>query len=210
MRIGVYFCTCGTNISDKVDPEVVQARAMTVPNVAYFKKCEYLCSEEGKSFLQNDLETEKPDRVVVTACSPREYESTFRDCLAAAGINPYLMQMVNLREQVAWVTADGKAATEKAISYIRAAAARVSHQAPLEEKEIEINPSVLVIGAGPAGLKAANALAAAGRKVVLVEKTPVLGECRSAMRIFSRTSSALPACWSRFWRRWSRTKRLKS
>jgi heterodisulfide reductase subunit A len=175
MRIGVYFCTCGTNISDKVDPAVAETEALKIPGVAYFKTCEYLCSEEGKSFLEQDAAAEKPDRVVVAACSPREYEKTFRDCISAAGVNPYLMQMVNLREQVAWVTAESQAATEKATNYIRAAAARVRLQAPLEEKEIEISSDVLVIGGGPAGLKAASALAEAGRKVTLVEKTPILG-----------------------------------
>lgn len=175
MRTGVYFCTCGTNISDKIAPDKIKEEVLAMPNVAYFKTCEYLCSEEGKNFLEQDLRAEKPDRVVVTACSPRDYEKTFRECLAKAEINPYLMQMVNLREQVAWVTADPEAAANKAISYIRAAAARVIQQTPLEETEIEVCPDVLVIGAGPAGLKAAMALANAGRKTVLVEKTPILG-----------------------------------
>jgi len=175
MRTGVYFCTCGTNISDKIAPDKIKEEVLGIPNVAYFKTCEYLCSEEGKNFFEQDLKSEKPDRVVVTACSPRDYEKTFRECLAKAEINPYLMQMVNLREQVAWVTADSETAAEKAISYIRAAAARVIQQTPLEETEIEVCPDVLVIGAGPAGLKAAMALASAGRKTVLVEKTPILG-----------------------------------
>lgn len=175
MKIGVYFCTCGTNVSDKIAPDKVNGPVLGLPNVGYFKTCEYLCSEEGKNFLEQDVKEEKPHRVVVCACSPRDYEKTFRECLAKAEVNPYLMQMVNLREQVAWVTADPEAAASKAITYIRAAAARVSQQAPLEEKEIDICPDTLVIGAGPAGLKAAMALASAGRKTVLVEKTPILG-----------------------------------
>jgi len=175
MKIGVYFCTCGTNISEKIDPEKIRDEVQDITNVAYFKTCEYLCSEEGKNFLEQDLKEEKPDRVVVTACSPRDYEKTFRECVSKAEINPYLMQMVNLREQVAWVTAEPEEAAKKATVYIRGAAARVSRQAPLEEKEIDINPDVLVVGAGPAGLKAALAIAGAGRKVVLVEKTPMLG-----------------------------------
>ncbi|HET9408798.1 MAG TPA: hydrogenase maturation protease [Candidatus Sulfotelmatobacter sp.] len=175
MRTGVYFCTCGTNISDKISPDKIKDDVLGIPEVAYFKTCEYLCSEEGKAFLEQDLKQEKPDRVVVSACSPRDYEKTFRECLAKAEINPYLMQMVNLREQVAWVTADPQAAERKAIAYLRAATARVHWQAPLEEKEIDVCPDVLVVGAGPAGLKAAMALARAGRKTVLVEKTPILG-----------------------------------
>jgi heterodisulfide reductase subunit A2 len=175
IKIGVYFCKCGTIIAEKTDPEKVGKEVCALPGVAYCKSCEYLCSEEGKTFLQQDLKDEKPDRVVIAACSPRDYERTFRDCVAAAEINPYLMQMVNVREQVAWVTADPEQAVQKTVHYIRAAAKRVRLQAPLEEKEIEICPDVLVVGAGPAGLKAAMALADSGRKVILVEKTPVLG-----------------------------------
>ncbi len=175
MKIGVYFCNCGTNISDKIDPEKIREEVRGIPGVEYFKTCDYLCSEEGKSFLEEDLKRERPERVVITACSPRDYEKTFRECVAKSAINPYLMQMVNLREQVAWVTADPGQAAQKATSYIRGAAARVSRHAPLEEKEIEVRPDVLVIGAGPAGLKAALAIAGAGRRVVLVEKSPMLG-----------------------------------
>lgn len=175
MKIGVYFCKCGTNISDRIDPEVIREEVLSVPGVEYFKTCDYLCSEEGKNFLEEDLKGEKPERVIITACSPRDYEKTFRECVSKAAINPYLMQMINLREQVAWVTADPEEAAEKATSYIRGAAARVSRHAPLEEQEIEVCPDVLVVGAGPAGLKAALAIAGAGRKVVLVEKSPMLG-----------------------------------
>ncbi len=175
MKIGVYFCKCGTNIAEKIDPEQIEQDVLGIPGVEYFKTFDYLCSEEGKNFLEQDLKEEKPDRVIVTACSPREYEKTFRECLSNAGINPYLMQMVNLREQVAWVTDDPEKAAKKATNYIRGAAARVNRQAPLEEKEIDICPNVLVVGAGAAGLKAALAIAGSGRKVVLVEKTPVLG-----------------------------------
>jgi heterodisulfide reductase subunit A2 len=175
MKIGVYFCTCGTIIAEKIDPEKVAKEVCTLPGVAYCKSCDYLCSEEGKAFLQQDLKDEKPDRVVISACSPRDYERTFRECMGAADINPYLMQMVNVREQVAWVTADPEQAVQKTVHYIRGAARRVSLQVPLEEKEIEVCSDVLVVGAGPAGLKAAMALADSGRKVILVEKTPVLG-----------------------------------
>jgi len=175
MKIGVYFCQCGTNITEKIDPEKVREEALGMPGVAYFKTVEYICSEEGKAFLERDLKEERPDRVVITACSPRDYEKTFRECVAKAGINPYFMQMVNLREQVAWVTSDPEEAARKATNYIRGAAARVSRHVPLEEKEIEVCPDVLVVGAGPAGLKAALAMAKADRKIALVEKSPMLG-----------------------------------
>jgi heterodisulfide reductase subunit A len=175
MKIGVYFCKCGTNVSEKIDPDKVQKSALEFPGVAYCKNSEYLCSEEGKTFLVQDLLTEKPDRVVIAACSPRDYEKTFRGCLGNANMNPYFMQMVNIREQVAWVTEDPNQAASKATAYIRAAAARVGHHAPLQETEIDINPDVLIVGAGPAGLKAALAIARSGRKAVLVEKLAVLG-----------------------------------
>jgi len=175
MKIGVYFCKCGTNISDKIDPEKIRDDVLAIPGVEYFKTCDYLCSEEGKIFLEEDLKGEKPERVIITACSPRDYEKTFRECVSKCAINPYLMQMINFREQLAWVTADPDEAAGKATSYIRGAAARVARHTPLVEKEIEVCPDVLVVGAGPAGLKAALAIAGAGRKVALVEKSPMLG-----------------------------------
>ena len=113
--------------------------------------------------------------MVVAACSPRDHEATFRRCMATAGMNPYLLQMVNIREQVAWVTEDPAVATGKAIRAIRGAVGRVRLQEPLERKQLEVCPDALVIGAGPAGMKAALSLAEAGRSVVLVERTPFIG-----------------------------------
>jgi heterodisulfide reductase subunit A len=175
MKVGLYFCTCGTNITATVDADKALADLMAQFPDACAAKVEYICSAEGKAFFKDDLLANKPDRVVVAACSPREYESTFMQILAEAGINPYLMQMVNIREQVAWVTPEPAQATRKATIALRAAMMRVCLQQPLEKKEIDACPDVLVIGAGPAGLQSALFLAEAGRKVVLVEKTPVLG-----------------------------------
>jgi heterodisulfide reductase subunit A len=175
MKIGVYFCNCGTNIADKIDAEQVKESILGGGSAAYVKTCGFLCSEEGKEFLEKDLKQEGPDRVVIAACSPREHEKTFMRALSHAEINPYLMQMVNIREQVAWVTPDKGEATEKAWGQIRGAIARVAVQEPLEKKELEMCPDTLIIGAGPAGLKAALSIAEAGRKVVLVEKAPVIG-----------------------------------
>jgi len=175
MKIGLYFCTCGTNITESVDVEKVIAELTAEFPGSYAARIEFLCSGEGKSFLKGHLLANCPDRVVIAACSPREYESTFMQILAEAGINPYLLQMVNMREQVAWVTPDPVQATHKAIIAIRSAMARVVCQQPLEKKELEANGDVLVIGAGPAGLQCALVLAEAGRKVVLVEKSPAIG-----------------------------------
>ncbi|MDP2168712.1 MAG: CoB--CoM heterodisulfide reductase iron-sulfur subunit A family protein [Thermodesulfovibrionales bacterium] len=175
MRIGVYLCNCGGNIKDKIDAEKVRAGVLGLPGVGYFKAVDFLCSEGGKDFLAGDLKTERPDRVVIAACTPREHENTFMKILASSGINPYLMQMVNVREQIAWVTEDKAMATEKAARLISAALRRVSLHEPLSKREIDVCPDVLVIGAGPAGLKAALSMAESGRRVSIVEKSPVIG-----------------------------------
>ena len=175
MKIGIYFCNCGSNIADKISSNAVVEAAKSFPDQPYVTTVDFICSEEGKLQFEESLKTEKPDRVVVAACSPRDHENTFRRCLTNAGLNPYLMQMVNIREQIAWVTDDPEEATEKAIRAIRGAVFRVRAQQPLEKMQLEVNPDALVIGAGPAGMKAALSLAEAGRSVVLVERTPFIG-----------------------------------
>ncbi|MBI2353468.1 MAG: CoB--CoM heterodisulfide reductase iron-sulfur subunit A family protein [Deltaproteobacteria bacterium] len=175
MKSGVYFCNCGTNISDRIDSNRVRESLAASGRIAYFKTCPFLCSEEGKSFLEQDLRDEQPDRIVIAACSPREHEATFMRVMGQAGMNPYLMQMVNIREQIAWVTEDPEKAAKKAALALKAALKRVELHEMLEKQELEASPAVLVIGAGPAGLKAALTLAEAGRKVTVVEKTPVIG-----------------------------------
>jgi heterodisulfide reductase subunit A len=172
MKTAVYFCNCGTNIKEKIDSEKVRTQ---MPSDIYFETVDFACSEDGKKQIAWSLAENGIERAVISACSPREHENTFMRVLSKAGINPYLMQMVNAREQIAWVTKDSLKATEKASRYINAAIKRVTLQEPLEKKEIDICPDAVVIGAGPAGLKTALSLAEAGRKVMIVEKTPVIG-----------------------------------
>ncbi len=174
MTTAVYFCRCGGIVSDRIDPEAVGAALAERPGIVY-RVIDLACSEQGQEEMVAELAALRPDRVVVAACSPREHEETFRGVLARAGLNPFLMQMVNVREHVAWVTPDPAEATAKAITALRAAVARVAHHEPLEKREVEISTAVLVIGGGPAGLKAALTLAEAGRKVTVVEKGPILG-----------------------------------
>lgn len=175
VKIGIYFCNCGSNIAEKISSDAVAEAAGFFPDSPYFTTVDFICSEDGKLKFEESLKTEQPDRVVVAACSPRDHEATFRRCLTNAGINPYLLQMVNIREQIAWVTEDPAVATAKAIVAIRGALFRVRLQQPLEKKQLEVCPDALVIGAGPAGMKAALSLAEAGRSVVLVERTPFVG-----------------------------------
>lgn len=176
MKTALYFCNCGANIADKIDWEQVKGKISNAPSGEFvFRTVDFLCSEDGKETLSKDLKENKADCVVIAACSPRDHENTFMRVLAGAGVNPYLMQMVNVREQVAWVTEDGTKATAKACRYIKAAVKRVALHDPLEKKELDVCQDVLVIGAGPAGLKAALSIAGSGRKVVVIEKAPVIG-----------------------------------
>ena len=175
MKTAVYFCNCGTNISEKINPEKVEDAVKKSNGGIIFKSCGFLCSEEGKEFLRKDIMDNGIEAVVIPACSPRDHEKTFMNVLSAAGVNPYMMQMINIREQVAWVTEDKGKAAEKAVHYINAAISRVNLQEPLEKKEIDVSPDAIVVGAGPAGLKAALSLAEAGRKVTVVEKSPTIG-----------------------------------
>ena len=135
----------------------------------------YLCSDPGQDLIKKDIRELSIDRVVVAACSPRMHETTFRNALSSEGLNPYFLNIANIREQCSWVHKDKEKATEKAKQIIRAAVARVLRQEALTPRKVEIKPSVLVVGAGIAGIQAALTIANEGMKVNLVERAPYIG-----------------------------------
>ena len=174
-KIGVYVCECGNNIADNVDIDRIIKAVSPIHDVEVAEKYRLLCSEDGKEYLKQSIKEHELTHLVVAACSPKQHENTFMNVCETAGLNQYLFQMANIREQCAWVTQDKEKATEKAIRQIRAAIARVRYQMPLEKKEMDVSSDVLVIGGGIAGIKASRLLAAPDRKVYLVEKTSSLG-----------------------------------
>lgn len=175
IRIGVYVCHCGTNIAKSVDVVKVAEAAGTFPNVVVSRQYKFMCSDPGQELIQKDIRELKLNRIVVAACSPLMHESTFRKACAGAGLNRYLFEMANIREQVSWVTLDTKAATAKALALLRAAVARVRLHEPLEMRRVPINQKVMIVGGGIAGIEAALQIADAGFQVVLVEKEPTIG-----------------------------------
>ncbi len=174
-RIGVYVCSCGTNIANMVDVDKVVEKAKELPCVVLAKNYKYMCSDPGQDLIINDILEYNLNRIVVAACSPRIHELTFRKAAQKAGLNPYLVEIANIREHVSWVHTDRDKATAKAISHTAAAVYRVMYHEPLERRTVKINPATLVIGGGIAGITAALEIANAGKKVYLIEKSSVLG-----------------------------------
>ncbi len=174
-KIGVYICHCGTNIAATVDCEELVRSSAALPGVKIARDYRYLCSDPGQDLIKKDIRELSLDRVVIAACSPRMHEVTFRQLLASEGINPYLLQIANIREQCSWVHPDRQKATEKAHHLLRAAVARVLGQESLTQRKFGIQPSVLVVGAGIAGIQSALSLANGGLKITLVEKAPFIG-----------------------------------
>lgn len=174
-RIGVYICHCGTNISQTVDVAEVTRFASELPNVAISREYKYMCSDPGQELIKRDIEEFDLTRVVVSSCSPLMHEITFRRVCEDAGLNQFLFQMANIREQCSWVTEDREQATLKAKRLVAAAVNRVQHHEPLAVKEVPVNPNTLVVGGGIAGLEAALQIAKSGKKVYLVEREPSIG-----------------------------------
>ena len=175
-RVGVYICRCGGNISDVVDVEHVAATVRLIPGVATAKVHTFVCSDPGQHLISNDILQENLDRAVVASCSPFLHEQTFRGAVMRGGMNPYLYEHVNIREQASWAHKhDPAGATTKAIRMIAAAVGKLRHAQPLDQIRLPNHRQALVIGGGIAGMKAAADLAGRGIHVLLVELSARLG-----------------------------------
>jgi len=175
-KIGIYVCHCGLNIAGVVDVKRVVEYAKGLPDVAVARNYTYMCSEPGQRMIQDDIKVHNLERVVIATCSPRMHEETFRRAVAEAGLNPYLLEIVNLREHVSWAHSDEpERATEKAIDLVRMGVARAMLLEPLEKTRVSVERNVLVVGGGIAGMQASLDLADAGLRVYLVEKAQSIG-----------------------------------
>lgn len=175
-RIGVFLCHCGSNIAGVIDMERLKEAVQSLPNVQYVSDYKYVCSKPGQQTIKDSIKKHNLNGIVIASCSPRMHEPTFRQVLRETGLNPFLLEIANIREHVSWIHVDDPdAATEKAIDLVRMAIARARLLEPLVEPEVSIKKSTLVIGGGIAGISAALDLANAGFKVYLVEKEPTIG-----------------------------------
>jgi heterodisulfide reductase subunit A len=174
-KIGVYVCMCGTNIAKMVDVESVAEEMTDLQGVAIARTYKYMCSNPGQELIAEDIREQHLTRVVVAACSPRMHENTFRGALERGGVNAYMLEMANIREQCSWIHDDSAEATAKAKDLARGAIQRVKYHEPLDKRSVPMCPATLVLGGGIAGLTAALELADAGQRVYLVERADRLG-----------------------------------
>jgi heterodisulfide reductase subunit A len=176
LRVGVFVCDCGLNIAGSVDCAAVAEYAETLPDVVCVMRNKYTCADPGQNEIKKAIQEHKLNRVVVAACTPLQHEPTFRACVKDVGLNPYLMEMANLREHCSWVhPGDKTAATWKAKDLVASAVARARQLEPQEETTVPVTRRALVIGGGVAGMEAALELGDAGHQVVLVEKEASIG-----------------------------------
>jgi heterodisulfide reductase subunit A len=187
-KIGVYVCHCGSNIAGVLDVAELTAFARQLPEVVLARHYKYMCSDPGQELVKQDIAAHALDRIVVAACSPLLHEKTFRRAAESAGLNPFLVQMANIREHVAWVAGDGPGGLEKAKAQLAAAVRRVARHESLRPRAVPITPRVLVVGGGIAGIQSALTLADAGTEVVLVEREPTIG---GHMAMFDKTFPTL-------------------
>jgi heterodisulfide reductase subunit A len=182
MRIGVFVCECGLNIQGTVDCAAVSKYAETLPDVVAVIQNKYTCADPGQNEIKKAIGEHKLNRVVVASCTPKIHEPTFRQCVADAGLNPYLFEMVNIREHVSWVhQGQNEAATAKAKDLVRSGVARARYLEPQIEAEVPVTKAALVIGGGISGIQAALDLADGGHKVYLVEKEATIGGIMAAL-----------------------------
>jgi heterodisulfide reductase subunit A len=191
-RIGVFVCHCGINIAGVVDVEAVADYGRSLPNVAYATDCMFACSTDQLKEIRGAIKEHQLNRVVVASCTPRTHEPLFRNTLRDAGLNPYLFELANIREQDAWVhQAEPEAATEKAKNLVRMSVSRARLLEPLYDTSYEVVPGALVIGGGLAGLTAAISFAEQGFEAILVERTAELGG--NARTLYYTEDGASPA-----------------
>lgn len=174
-RIGVFVCWCGANIASTVDVKRVAEESAKIPGVAHSVEYKYMCSDPGQSMIKEAIQEKKLTGIVVAACSPRMHEVTFRRAANEAGVNPYLLEMSNIREQCSWVHSEREEATEKAIDLVRLMVEKAKRNTPLYDIRVPVTQRCLVIGGGVAGIQTALDIAGGGKEVVLVEKEPSIG-----------------------------------
>ncbi len=174
-RIGVFVCHCGTNIAATVDIDRVVEAVAKEPGVVHAEDYQYMCSEAGQLKIREAIKEKQLTGIVVCSCSPRMHENTFRQAASRAGINPYMVEIANIREHCSWIHKDKEEATEKAVILARAAIAKVLLNAPLTAGTSRVVKRALVIGGGIAGIQTALDIAEAGYEVDIVEKTPSIG-----------------------------------
>lgn len=175
-RIGVFVCHCGTNIAGTVDCKAVADAARRMPGVTHSEENKYMCSEVGQGAIRDAIKEHRLNRVVIASCSPRMHEPTFRRTVSQAGMNPYLMEMANIREHCSWVhSSDKQAATRKAIDIVRMLVAKSGRDEPLMPGKAAMTKRALVVGGGIAGIQAALDIANAGHEVLLVERESTIG-----------------------------------
>jgi len=176
LRVGVFVCECGSNIAGSLDCQAVSEYAGALPNVVCSVVNKYTCAEPGQQEIKKHIKEYNLNRVVVASCSPRMHEPTFRNCVEEAGLNPYLLEMANIREHCAWVHLnDYDGATAKAKDIVKTSVARARLLEEQTESKVPMTKEVLVIGGGVAGIQSALDLADAGYKVNLVEKEASVG-----------------------------------
>ena len=174
-KIGVFVCWCGSNIAATVDVKAVANAMRSEPGVVFSTDYQYMCSENGQNLIKDAIRDYKLDGIVVCSCSPRMHEATFRKTAMAAGLNPYMVEIANIREQCSWIHKDMPEGTEKAMVLARAAIAKVKKNAPLTAGTSPVTKRALVIGGGIAGIQTALDVADAGYEVDIVEKSPTIG-----------------------------------